>query len=168
MDDLKARKVVLQEPRHSGGDKSVFENVMEEFYSAIKGESLEEGQDGAIMFAVCRGKISEGLDFADDNARAVITVGIPFPNYNDEQVKIGKRREFGDNFGKFHVCWTGENEANIQRRKRQARSVERIELVRHSSIPSAEPRSEMLLKFLGNCSLDAFFCSTGPMSPSQE
>lgn len=31
-------------------------------------------QDGAIFFAVCRGKVSEGLDFADDNARAVITV----------------------------------------------------------------------------------------------
>ncbi len=31
-------------------------------------------QDGALFFAVCRGKVSEGLDFADDNARAVITV----------------------------------------------------------------------------------------------
>lgn len=31
-------------------------------------------QDGAVFFAVCRGKVSEGLDFADNNARAVITV----------------------------------------------------------------------------------------------
>ena len=31
-------------------------------------------QDGALFFAVCRGKVSEGLDFADNNARAVITV----------------------------------------------------------------------------------------------
>ena len=29
---------------------------------------------GALFFAVCRGKVSEGLDFSDDNARAVITV----------------------------------------------------------------------------------------------
>lgn len=29
---------------------------------------------GAVMFAVFRGKVSEGLDFADDRARAVITV----------------------------------------------------------------------------------------------
>ncbi len=37
--------------------------------------------------AVCRGKVSEGLDFTDDNARAVVTIGIPFPNIKDLQVK---------------------------------------------------------------------------------
>lgn len=31
------------------------------------------------MFAVCRGKISEGLDFSDGAARSVILVGIPYP-----------------------------------------------------------------------------------------
>ena len=30
--------------------------------------------NGALFLAVCRGKVSEGLDFADNNARAVITV----------------------------------------------------------------------------------------------
>ena len=29
---------------------------------------------GALFLAVCRGKVSEGLDFADNNARAVVTV----------------------------------------------------------------------------------------------
>jgi len=29
---------------------------------------------GALFLAVCRGKVSEGLDFSDNNARAVITV----------------------------------------------------------------------------------------------
>lgn len=32
------------------------------------------GVTGALFLAVCRGKVSEGLDFSDDNARAVITV----------------------------------------------------------------------------------------------
>ena len=32
--------------------------------------------DGALFIAVCRGKVSEGMDFADNNARAVLTVGI--------------------------------------------------------------------------------------------
>ena len=32
------------------------------------------GVTGALFLAVCRGKVSEGLDFSDDNARAVVTV----------------------------------------------------------------------------------------------
>lgn len=43
-------------------------------------------QDGALLIAVCRGKVSEGLDFCDENARAVVTIGIPFPNVKDLQV----------------------------------------------------------------------------------
>lgn len=34
----------------------------------------EHPVSGALFFAVCRGKVSEGLDFADNFARAVITV----------------------------------------------------------------------------------------------
>ena len=34
----------------------------------------ESSVDGGLFLAVCRGKVSEGLDFADNNARAVITV----------------------------------------------------------------------------------------------
>lgn len=45
--------------------------------------------DGALLIAVCRGKVSEGLDFTDDNARAVVTIGIPFPNIKDLQVTHG-------------------------------------------------------------------------------
>jgi hypothetical protein len=30
--------------------------------------------NGALFLAVCRGKVSEGMDFADNNARAVLLV----------------------------------------------------------------------------------------------
>ena len=40
-------------------------------------------KSGAVIFAVCRGKISEGLDFSDDAARAVLLIGIPYPMYFD-------------------------------------------------------------------------------------
>lgn len=43
------------------------------------------------MFAVCRGKISEGIDFADDNGRAVIVTGLPFPLYTDPKVILKRR-----------------------------------------------------------------------------
>lgn len=42
--------------------------------------SHANSSDGAILFGVCRGKISEGLDFKDAAARAVIAVGIPYPH----------------------------------------------------------------------------------------
>lgn len=35
---------------------------------------------------VCRGKLSEGLDFSDDTARMVIVIGIPYPQINDPKV----------------------------------------------------------------------------------
>ena len=35
---------------------------------------------GALFLAVCRGKVSEGLDFSDDNARAVIAVSFIYLN----------------------------------------------------------------------------------------
>ncbi len=45
---------------------------------------------GAVMMAVCRGKIGEGLDFSDDAARAALVVGIPFPALTDRKVNLKK------------------------------------------------------------------------------
>ena len=36
-------------------------------------------------------QVSEGLDFTDANARAVIVVGIPFPNTKDTKVDLKKK-----------------------------------------------------------------------------
>ncbi|XP_041348018.1 Fanconi anemia group J protein homolog [Gigantopelta aegis] len=92
------RKKIISEPRAS--DKQDFEDLMKYFYKVIEtGEdsedSDEEGStDGALFLAVCRGKVSEGLDFADNFARAVITVGIPYPNFKDIQVEL--KRKYND------------------------------------------------------------------------
>ena len=48
---------------------------MDRYYSSI----FEDEKKGAILMGVCRGRISEGLDFSDDAARCVIIVGIPYP-----------------------------------------------------------------------------------------
>ena len=45
---------------------------MDRYYSAV----FEDESKGAILMGVCRGRISEGLDFSDNAARAVIIVGI--------------------------------------------------------------------------------------------
>ena len=43
-------------------------------YIMITADDVSSGQTGALFLAVCRGKVSEGMDFSDNNARAVITV----------------------------------------------------------------------------------------------
>ena len=88
--ELVGRKAVVSEPRF--GDQ--LDNVMREFYSVISSTNNtknELGQDGALFLAVCRGKVSEGLNFADNNARAVVCVGIPFPAVKDTLVDLKKK-----------------------------------------------------------------------------
>ncbi|CDW83417.1 rtel1 protein [Stylonychia lemnae] len=72
-------KSVLQEPR----DSSHYKFVITAFYEKVY-------ERGAIIFAVCRGKISEGLDFSDDAARCVIIIGIPYPMTLDPKTILKK------------------------------------------------------------------------------
>ena len=93
---LTQRKVVVKEPRFS----DEFEASIRHFGDVIEATNDKKsggdgGVDGALFIAVCRGKVSEGLDFADNNARAVICVGIPFPNIKDVQVDLKKKYNDG-------------------------------------------------------------------------
>ncbi|XP_074016823.1 Fanconi anemia group J protein [Numenius arquata] len=87
--NLELVKTVIVEPQ--GGAKSDFDELLKIYYDAIK---CKGEKDGALLIAVCRGKVSEGLDFCDENARAVITIGIPFPNVKDLQVEL--KRKYND------------------------------------------------------------------------
>ena len=42
----------------------------------------------------CEVKVSEGLDFTDANARAVLVIGIPYPNVKD--TKVGLKKQYND------------------------------------------------------------------------
>lgn len=53
-------------------DKQAFESEKKLYYESINIKK------GAVFFAVLRGKVSEGVDFADMYGRAVIIIGIPF------------------------------------------------------------------------------------------
>ena len=68
------------------GAKECNETVLK-YYEKIR----DARSHGAIMLAVCRGKISEGIDFADDNGRAVIITGLPFPLYTDPRVILKRQ-----------------------------------------------------------------------------
>lgn len=49
---------------------------------------------GAIFFAVCRGKVSEGMDFSDRAGRAVVITGVPYAMRHDPKVCL--KREYLD------------------------------------------------------------------------
>lgn len=66
--------------------------VIEEYYKAI------QENKGAMFLAVYRGKVSEGLDFSDWKARAVIILGLPYPPYQDPRVVM--KREYLDEMRK--------------------------------------------------------------------
>ena len=76
---LEEEKEIYCEPQNATSQK--FQKSIDSFYSS------NEVERGAIMFAVYRGKVSEGIDFPDNHARAVIAIGIPYPNYKDPLIK---------------------------------------------------------------------------------
>ncbi|XP_060027612.1 regulator of telomere elongation helicase 1 isoform X4 [Erinaceus europaeus] len=77
---LEALKPIFVEPRSKGG----FSEVMEAYYARV----AAPGSSGATFLAVCRGKASEGLDFADTNGRGVIITGLPYPPRMDPRVVL--------------------------------------------------------------------------------
>ncbi|XP_015240482.1 PREDICTED: Fanconi anemia group J protein-like [Cyprinodon variegatus] len=104
---LEEQKTVITEPR--GGAKGDFDELLQTYYDAIK---YCEERDGALLIAVCRGKVSEGLDFTDDNARAVVTIGIPFPNIKDLQVEL--KMKYNDQHCKSRGLLPGHRWYEIQ------------------------------------------------------
>lgn len=86
---------VVVEP--SGGQDE-FEMKKQEYMESVRTKG------GCVLLAVYRGKMSEGISFNDDNARAVVCVGLPLPSafalpvkikmcYNDEQRKLRNRTD---------------------------------------------------------------------------
>lgn len=83
IDRLLKHKHVVVEPRES----SACNAAVEEYLSAVHTR-------GAVLLAVCRGKLSEGVDFSDAACRGVAIVGVPLPPIFDAQVVL--KREFLD------------------------------------------------------------------------
>ncbi|KAJ2786463.1 hypothetical protein GGI15_001492 [Coemansia interrupta] len=98
MDKLEEYKRVFVEPQ--GGSKEVFEKLLSEYRKSLM-EHRVQGHPlarGAVMFAVYRGKVSEGIDFSDFFCRTVVNIGIPYPAFKD--VKVTLKREYNDTMAK--------------------------------------------------------------------
>ncbi|XP_038164925.1 regulator of telomere elongation helicase 1 [Cyprinodon tularosa] len=71
-------KPMFVEPKGKG----TFNEVIDGYYTKVN----DPASKGGSFFAVCRGKASEGLDFADTFGRGVIITGLPFPPKFDPRV----------------------------------------------------------------------------------
>ncbi|XP_075261001.1 regulator of telomere elongation helicase 1 homolog isoform X1 [Convolutriloba macropyga] len=79
-------RITLHKPVHvEPKDKASLAEVIAQYNLDVRSR---EDAKGAAFFAVCRGKVSEGLDFADINGRAVIITGLPYPPQFDPRVKL--------------------------------------------------------------------------------
>jgi len=83
---LLATKSIVLEPRSSSNLPAAIAEY-KKYLSKPK-------STGAILMGVCRGKISEGIDFADNMCRAVVITGLPFPPFKDDKVRL--KREYLD------------------------------------------------------------------------
>ncbi|RLN82371.1 hypothetical protein BBJ28_00010567 [Nothophytophthora sp. Chile5] len=105
---IQEHKTMFSEPREGGKE---FDALLGEYKTTIarytaghddpsgwnsngSDATAEPRKTGAIFLAVYRGKVSEGIDFSDANARAVLAVGIPFPSFMDLHVLL--KREYQD------------------------------------------------------------------------
>ncbi|KAG7673937.1 hypothetical protein Ndes2526B_g02593 [Nannochloris sp. 'desiccata'] len=79
-DRISQYKAPVVEPR----DTAMFPAATTDFRAKLDNPAYK----GAVFFAVCRGKASEGLDFSDRAGRAVIITGIPYATRTDPKVQI--------------------------------------------------------------------------------
>ncbi|KIK59311.1 hypothetical protein GYMLUDRAFT_1004719 [Collybiopsis luxurians FD-317 M1] len=91
-----AKKKVFFEPEDQAG----VESVLQQYAAAVSNSSAlpsSQTHTGALLLAVIGAKLSEGLNFADDLARAVVVVGLPFANLASaelrERMRYVKREE---------------------------------------------------------------------------
>ncbi|ODV84195.1 hypothetical protein CANARDRAFT_8872 [[Candida] arabinofermentans NRRL YB-2248] len=80
-DEIQKVKQIFQESKDATADSTL------ESYSNL----ITTQRKGAVLFAVVGGKMSEGINFSDDLARAVVMVGLPFPNFFSGDL-IAKRK----------------------------------------------------------------------------
>jgi len=86
LDRIRRHKRVVVEPRDGLELKATVES-----YMAAIDEPVPGGTGGGMLLAVCRGKLSEGVDFADAACRAVVITGLPLPPFHDARVVLKRQ-----------------------------------------------------------------------------
>ncbi|KAE8613577.1 hypothetical protein XENTR_v10007766 [Xenopus tropicalis] len=81
---LALKKKIFQEPKRA----NQVDQVLVEYSKCIKNCSQSGGaQNGALLFSVVGGKMSEGINFSDDLGRCIVMVGMPYPNIRSPELQ---------------------------------------------------------------------------------
>ena len=76
-EQINRKKKIFREPKNS--------RDIEKCLSTFSREA--QSQSGSILLSVIGGKMSEGINFADDMARCVIVVGLPYPDFKCPEMR---------------------------------------------------------------------------------
>lgn len=78
---ISAKKCIYREPKLA----SQVNVILDQYAHSIKNPQFP--CNGALLFSVVGGKLSEGLNFSDDLGRCVIVVGLPYPNIKSPELQ---------------------------------------------------------------------------------
>lgn len=112
------KKRIFREPRKS----TEVEAVLREYKETIDMLSITGSTscNGAILFAIVGGKISEGINFSDGAGRCIVMVGLPYPSPSD--VELMERVKHIEGLGKTNpsetACGGRDAESGLQILKR--------------------------------------------------
>ncbi|CAI2380171.1 unnamed protein product [Moneuplotes crassus] len=117
LDKINSIKKVYYEPSNSKKCRSIIRRYYKDVYNG-----------GALLMAICRGKIAEGIDFSDDAARTVIQIGIPFPMLKEPKT-ILKKRYLDKASATDSTCLTGKEWYSLQATRAFNQAIGRV--IRH-------------------------------------
>ncbi|CAE8620598.1 unnamed protein product [Polarella glacialis] len=109
LEEISNLKPLFEEPQGNAETKLVLER-----YNTALSKAPMPGRHvgGAILAAVCRGKLCEGIDFTDKQCRMVVMVGIPFPSKYD--LRVVMKQSFLDARGSEGDGWRWYNREAIR------------------------------------------------------
>ncbi|XP_011638636.2 LOW QUALITY PROTEIN: ATP-dependent DNA helicase DDX11 [Pogonomyrmex barbatus] len=78
---ISTKKHIYREPKLA----SQVHVILDQYAYSIK--NPQSPCNGALLFSVVGGKLSEGLNFSDDLGRCVIVIGLPYPNIKSPELQ---------------------------------------------------------------------------------